>query len=100
MFTKQQYINNQVSTNQYFNQFIQNDVIKLVKLYLGLDSILNSKNDDFSDIPKSKLEIVALLIIRLKPIKSNLKLAHDIDSISNGIHIAKAASLEIKYNVQ
>lgn len=99
MFTKQQYLNNQVSTNQYFNQFIQNDVIKLVKLYIGIDSIINSKNDAFSDIPKSKLEIVALLIIRLKNIKYNLKLAHDVDSINNGINIAKAAALEIKYHL-
>jgi hypothetical protein len=51
MFTRSQYMNKEVSHQEYYAQFCNQWVFALVERNIGLDVILASKDPHFNDIP-------------------------------------------------
>ena len=51
MKTRTQYMNKEISHNEYYGQFATSGVIDLVRAAIGEDKIKNSTDESFNDIP-------------------------------------------------
>ena len=59
MKTRKQRLNNEVSHREYFAQFVNDEVKKAVVDNIGLDALLNSKDEHLNDIPMEKWDTLS-----------------------------------------
>ena len=51
MYTREDYMGNACTHQQYYSQFVTPGVISLVKHQIGVERLLSSTNPNFNDIP-------------------------------------------------
>ena len=51
MNTRKQYLENKCSHREYYAQFVDKDVLKIVRNEIGIDAIKSSKDEHLNDIP-------------------------------------------------
>ncbi len=53
-FSKSEFLDGQVDRQKYYSQMVNTDIIKAVVSSIGVDLILNSKDEHMNDIPVGK----------------------------------------------
>ena len=95
MFTRKQYMSNEVTHAEYYNQFVI-DLIPLVRGAIGEDRIKASRDPYFNDIPLRRWDFLAALI----PAETQRKIAEANGSggisLSDKVCALKAAARLIK----
>jgi len=51
MYTRKQYIANEVNRREYFGQFVDKDIKEAILNYFTLERLLSSKDEHLNDIP-------------------------------------------------
>ena len=51
MFTRAQYMNNEITHRQYYGQFVTPSIKKSIIERIGFERIVNSEDEHFNDIP-------------------------------------------------
>lgn len=59
MKTRKQYMDGTVSFDEYYGQFVNDEVLRAVKNGIGVDAIKASKNEHFNDIRLEKWDRLA-----------------------------------------
>ncbi len=95
MFTRKKYLNNEVTHDQYYSQFVDHDTKQYVKQRIGLDNILKSNDEHFNDIPLKHWDTCCVSIESVQALKD----AGDSWTLSGRVCIAKAAAKIIKSEV-
>lgn len=100
MKTRKQYLNNEITHEEYFSQFVDNNVKNTVIMFIGLERIKQSKDKNFNDIPLAYWDAMHGAIGPYCYPK--LTKAGDVNgcTISNTVCIAKQAAKIIKKEVQ
>lgn len=96
MYTRQQYMANEVTHQEYYGQFCSNSVIRLVTDRIGMDQILRSTNPHFNDIPLNQWDNLEPVIRMM--VGSTLQKLNGQVSLSDCVCVAKAAARIIKEN--
>lgn len=92
MYTREQYLNDECTHEQYYSQFVDFDTKQYVKSRIGLDKILKSNDEHFNDIPLKNWETCCVSVEAVEALKA----AGDTWSLSGRVCIAKAAAKIIK----
>lgn len=92
MKTRQDYINKKCTYEEYYAQFVNDNVKLMVKDHIGINVILNSKDEHFNDIPLKKWDLIGLPY----GIRDLLKEAGDFYTLAGQVCILKAAARQIK----
>jgi len=61
MFSRQDYLNGRCTHREYYAQFVTDYVKMVVRDKIGIDRIMQSKDDRFSDIPMKEWDRLSLL---------------------------------------
>lgn len=59
MFTRKQYLDNECSHRGYYSQFVTPYIKTLVFQTIGIESLLNSKDEHLNDIPLKKWDTLS-----------------------------------------
>lgn len=96
MFTRSQYLNKEVTHNEYYAQFVTEGVINIVTRCIGKEAIINSTDEYYNDIPLKRWN--ALHSIILHTVGSAIAKASGTGgvSLSDTVCVAKAAAQQIK----
>lgn len=96
MKTRKQYINGEISHDEYYSQFIDENVIKAVIAFIGKEAIKNSTCEHFNDIPLKHWNSLHGTLGSY--CYSMLKEAGDVNAttLGNTVCIAKAAAKIIR----
>lgn len=66
MITRKQYLfDGTASHAEYFRQFVNEPILKLVASTIGIDAIKNSKDEHLNDIPLKKWDLIENSVRRL-----------------------------------
>ena len=95
-FTRKDYLNNKCSYNEYYAQFITEQIVNYVQASIGKEKILASKDPHFNDIKLFAWDILAQVI--LQSTQYLRKAAGESGSLSASVCIAKAAAEQIRSN--
>jgi hypothetical protein len=93
MYTRNDYITGQCTHEQFYGQFVTAPILHYVQLKIGLEAIVNSKDDAFNDILLEKWDEAGLAI---RSCRMTMKLDDADNSVSTGVCIAKEAARQIK----
>lgn len=96
MYTRQQYLKGVCTFNDYYSQFINDNIRNTVNFMK--DQIIKSSDPAFNDIPLIKWDCLAPGIYG--EIKKPLEEAGDYLTLSGAVCVLKAAAREIKEGVQ
>lgn len=96
MYTRQQYMANEVTHQEYYGQFCSDSVIRLVTDRIGKDQILRSTNPHFNDIPLKQWDNLEPVIRMM--VGSSIRKLNGQVSLSDCVCVAKAAARIIKEN--
>lgn len=94
IYTRAQYMANEVTHDEYYSQFVDPGVLFLVAARIGIDRIKASTNEHFNDIPLPKWDAMKEVILSLT-LKSR-KDAGEGNSLCACVCIAKAAARILK----
>lgn len=96
MFTHHQFINNECSQSEYYSQFVNDNIKKLIISRIGIKRIIESSEPNFTDISLSTWDTISELLYF---ILSNEKIKSHGDYYSLGFSkcIAKEAAYQLKY---
>lgn len=83
------------NSRQYWNQFVNDSIINIVRSSIGGDNIKNSVDQHFNDIPLQKWDVLAPSINQCVSRKL-LKDTGESLALSTSVCIAKAAARKIK----
>lgn len=92
MKTRKDYMDNKVSHEDYYGQFVTDGVKSIVANRIGIDRIKKSKDRSFNDIPLKEWDDIILS----SSIADKVREAGDIYSLSTQVCILKAAARLIK----
>lgn len=95
MFTRDDYLRNKCTHEQYYAQFINDEVKQLVIAGIGKKRLLNSKDKHFNNIPLAKWDFLMLP----SNISSLLVEAGDFMTLAGQVCILKEAGRQIKAEV-
>ena len=108
MFNRLKYIKGECTHQEYYSQFVNNHIIKLVVRKVGVQRILDSEDLHFNDIPLSEWDALNDAVrLCVNPVlwKSCNNVTYREEdrnkflwSLSDGVCIAKAAAKIIKEN--
>ena len=90
MKTRKMYLNNECTYREYNAQFVTKYIINLVKSNIGLDRILNSKDEHLNDIRLSEWDRLANCI------NPDFKSCGDFTSLAGKVCVLKEAAKQIK----
>ena len=90
MITRKEYITNGNNHHVYFMQFVDDRIKNIVKRYIGMDVIKNSKDEHFNDIPLKQWDSLPIAIDRQLLIETG-----EIYSLAVKVCIAKTAAREL-----
>lgn len=66
MFIRNDYINGKVTHRQYYGQFVNEATKKRVIESIGIDKLLNSKDEHLNDIPLKKWDLLGGFIWKVR----------------------------------
>ena len=66
MISRADFMDEKVSFDEYYNQFVDQKVITLVVDMIGADTILESKDEHFNDIPLADWDAVGACLPNIK----------------------------------
>ena len=66
MINRADFMADKVTFEEYYNQFVDQKVITLVVDMIGADTILESKDEHFNDIPLAKWDAVGACLPNIK----------------------------------
>ena len=69
MYTRKQYLNKEVSHEDYYSQFVTDHIKHLVETFIGQDAIIKSSDPYLNDIPLKKWD--SLYLVSTNPPKIN-----------------------------
>jgi len=58
MYTREQYLDKQVTHRQYFGQFVTPEIRSLVERYIGIERIKSSTDERLNDIPLQEWDML------------------------------------------
>ncbi len=98
MKNRKQYMDGEIDHNQYYEQFVTNEVLFTVANSIGVKNIKESKDPHFNDIPLSKWDMLKGSIPMGKVAESNASTNGGVKaySLSDVVSLAKAAARIIK----
>jgi len=96
-YTRQQYLSNDCTHEQYYNQFVNDTIISRVSQFIGVDKIKAAMQHEreLNSIPLAKWDIVAY---NLYDVSAKMKECGDYLTLAGGVCIAKAAARLIYNN--
>lgn len=91
MYTRRDYLYKKCDHDQYYSQFVTDSIINLVERRIGLDTILDSTDEWFNDIPLKRWDE---LVFYIQPLVNSEVIIKTQEgwSISTGVCIAKQAA--------
>jgi hypothetical protein len=89
-YTRNDYLKNRCTHRQYYAQFVTEEMKSRLVRYLGLDTLLESKDEHLNDIP---LRMWDLFIAG--PLAIPLKSVGDCSTMAGNVCIAKEAARQI-----
>lgn len=92
--TREQKMNNEISHDKYYRQFVNNRVIEIVANHIGLRRILNSTDEHFNDISLRNWDNLYSYIMSWTIV--DREAANEGNSLATCVCIAKAAARMIK----
>jgi hypothetical protein len=92
MFTRQDYMQNKCTHEQYYRQFVNDNVILMLKDSIGIDRIKKAKDKHFNDIPLYKWDNIGLSC----DVVDLLKQAGDYYTLAGQVCILKAGARKIR----
>lgn len=95
MYTRKQYMQKEVTHHEYYSQFVDDQVLSLVRECIGMRDIKASKDPHMNDIPLQRWDS---MYPELRYLKAQQMLVADPGgmSLSDGVCIAKAAARILK----
>lgn len=94
-FTRQDYLDNRCTHEQYYDQFVNLHVKNLVIGTIGRLNIVRSTNEAFNDIPLRQWDSLQSLIMGAVGRKKFAELG-DVPTLGSCVCIAKAAARQIR----
>lgn len=94
-FTRKQYLNKECSHQDYYGQFVTEEIKEVVKRSIGLDVINRSKDPTFNDIPLSEWDGFFTFVSFIWP-QSKLTEYGEGLSLSFAVCVTKAAARMMK----
>lgn len=94
MKTRKDYMANVISFNDYYAQFVTDNVKQIVSNHIGIEKIKNSNDPHFNDIPLKKWDMLEYHIRNM--VGGTLREANGKVSLSDCICVAKQAARIIK----
>lgn len=94
MFTLQDLDQGKCTEQEFYRQFIDKTLLRIVSVGIGERAIFASRVPHFRDIPERDWDLISPAIQR--HLKTKIKKAGAVASISFFIRVAKEAALEIK----
>ena len=90
-YNRRDYMYKRCTYDEYYSQFLTDDIIKYVEANVGRERIINSTDDNFNDIDIRHWDRI---VYNLKPLVSDelLILAQEGWSLMTGVCIAKQAA--------
>lgn len=61
MYTRKQYINGECSHHEYYSQFVTDAVLERIKTSIGVETILESKDEHLNDIPLRRWDNIRVM---------------------------------------
>lgn len=95
MITRTQYLNGGATHDEYYGQFVTDDVLELVRSRIGEKHIRASTDPHFNDIPLARWDALRTAVIMLCGAAIREAQGYGA-SLSDCVCIAKAAALKIK----
>ena len=92
MITRKEYLDGKYTHRQYYTQFVNDNVKLMVLDKIGLDMIINSKDEHFNDIPITIWDNIGLPC----GIGNLLKSAGDFYTLAGQVAILKESAKQIK----
>lgn len=93
IFSRKEYMDRKCSHREYYAQFVDESVRKLVASTIGIERIRKSKDEHLNDIPLKNWDTVAFNIH--KGVYEKMKLAGDFRSNAGDTCILKEAARQI-----
>lgn len=97
MFTRSQYLNGEVSHQDYYMQFATEQMQNTVALEIGIERIKQSRDEHLNDIPLHEWDGLGARVIS-KECKELLKQANDVPSLATMVCIYKAIARSLIKN--
>lgn len=96
MFTHQQFIDNECTNSEYYSQFINTNIKKLIIGWIGTKRIIESIDPNFNDIPLLKWDLLYEVIYFTIDVEK-IRRYGDYFSLGFSTCVAKEAAKQIKY---
>ena len=94
MKTRSEYMNGNITHEEYYSQFVTQHMVKLVAYEIGVKNIINSKDEHLNDIPLKRWDQM-VYGISTHELKEKLKDAGDFLTLAGGVCILKQAAYQI-----
>lgn len=96
MITRKEYMSKKATHEEYYGQFVNDSVVRIVKRSIGEDRIKNSTDEHFNDISLDSWDRLHGLIHNV--VGKEVRLANGSGgySLSDSVCVAKAAARQIK----
>jgi hypothetical protein len=99
MKTRKQYLDKEVTHEEYYSQFVTNTIKSLVSRNIGKSRIKASQDEHLNDIPLSEWDGVAIQIRRTpSELGKKMKEAGDYCTLAGLVCIAKEAARQLAIN--
>jgi len=95
MFTRYQYLNRECTHQEYYAQFVDNEMKRGLTAYISMERILSSKKENFSDIPLKKWDSASYIVTTIENHK-RMKEAGDYLTPAGIVCILKEAARQIR----
>jgi hypothetical protein len=92
MKTRKQYMNNECTHAEYYNQFVDDSVLLRVKRMVGQTRIVESKDESFNDIPLRIWDSIGIT----STTGDKMREAEDYPTLAGTVCINKAAARQIR----
>ena len=99
-FTRKQYMNKEVTHQEYYSQFVTPGVLRLVEGHIGRKRILESSDPHFNDIPLREWDDLQGQIIYMVGRLIQAANGTNCISLSDTVCVAKAAAEKLRNEKQ
>ncbi len=97
MFTRNQYVKGQCSHDEYYSQFITQELVNFLPKVISLETLSASRDKEFmNDIPLSKWDSVAKSFLSVKSLANKFKAYGDTPSLGGMVCLAKVIAKQIR----
>ena len=95
MYSRQDYLQNKCSHRQYYAQFVDDSVRRMVEQYFTLETLRASTDEHLNDIPLRRWDSLAIMLVHYSSIRELLREYGDFWSLAGGVCILKEAAHQL-----